>query len=380
MNYNPGELKHMQERGNVAAAMRASGRKSNDETANNSDTLSLEQTLYNIYETQLRVGAINMIKPQGTYPDNWKVNWTILETMIRQGFPIAVGQDGFGNIRILNSSNFSFNFGLNGMMGLAYAGGENGTGGIYDDLSKKLLKPITDLDPDNGDYVVFTNKNIASFLNFTDADGFNGTLNLIGMSDNELISATAMRLATNRATSFQNSLQMRSSTIFATRNKNVSGGNIVQKWLNGFPVIGVDDSFNVSDSITSLTGAPVIAEYMREARTEFDYLLGEYGMWLGLSSSGTLKESGVSDLEAASKMQQTESMAEIYLTARQDPLDKLCRRFGGDLKVMFNQQSAKLISNNLVTQTAQLAEQRMIAETEMNQIQETGVIPGQEEQ
>lgn len=379
MHMNNGELKHAQERGNMMAAMRKSGRSLNDETSSNSDTIQLENTLYNIYATQLRIGAINLIRPQGDFPENWKVNWSILETMIRQGYPVAVGRDGFGNIRILNSSNFSFNFGLNGMMGLAYTGGNDGGGGIYDDLSKTLLTPITDLEPDQGDYVVFTNKNIASFLNFTDVDGFNGTLNLIGMSDTELIDATAMRLAMNRATSFQNSLQMRSSTIFASKNKNITSGNIVQKWLNGFPVIGVDDAFDVQNSIQSLTGAPVLAEYMKESRMEFDYMLGEYGMWLGMSSSGSLKESGVSDLEAASKLQQTESMAEIYLQARQDPMDKLMHRFGGSVKMMFNQQSAKLISNQMATQTAALAAERLGAEYQFNEIERNGGVPEQEE-
>lgn len=379
MHMNNGELKHAQERGNMMAAMRKSGRSLKDETSSNSDTIQLENTLYNIYATQLRIGAINLIRPQGDFPENWKVNWSILETMIRQGYPVAVGRDGFGNIRILNSSNFSFNFGLNGMMGLAYTGGNDGGGGIYDDLSKTLLTPITDLEPDQGDYVVFTNKNIASFLNFTDVDGFNGTLNLIGMSDTELIDATAMRLAMNRATSFQNSLQMRSSTIFASKNKNITSGNIVQKWLNGFPVIGVDDAFDVQNSIQSLTGAPVLAEYMKESRMEFDYMLGEYGMWLGMSSSGSLKESGVSDLEAASKLQQTESMAEIYLQARQDPMDKLMHRFGGSVKMMFNQQSAKLISNQMATQTAALAAERLGAEYQFNEIERNGGVPEQEE-
>lgn len=379
MHMNNGELKHAQERGNMMAAMRKSGRSLNDETSSNSDTIQLENTLYNIYATQLRIGAINLIRPQGDFPENWKVNWSILETMIRQGYPVAVGRDGFGNIRILNSSNFSFNFGLNGMMGLAYTGGNDGGGGIYDDLSKTLLTPITDLEPDQGDYVVFTNKNIASFLNFTDVDGFNGTLNLIGMSDTELIDATAMRLAMNRATSFQNSLQMRSSTIFASKNKNITSGNIVQKWLNGFPVIGVDDAFDVQNSIQSLTGAPVLAEYMKESRMEFDYMLGEYGMWLGMSSSGSLKESGVSDLEAASKLQQTESMAEIYLQARQDPMDKLMHRFGGSVKMMFNQQSAKLISNQMATQTAALAAERLGAEYQFNEIERNGGVPEQED-
>lgn len=379
MHMNNGELKHAQERGNMMAAMRKSGRSLNDETSSNSDTIQLENTLYNIYATQLRIGAINLIRPQGDFPENWKVNWSILETMIRQGYPVAVGRDGLGNIRILNSSNFSFNFGLNGMMGLAYTGGNDGGGGIYDDLSKTLLTPITDLEPDQGDYVVFTNKNIASFLNFTDVDGFNGTLNLIGMSDTELIDATAMRLAMNRATSFQNSLQMRSSTIFASKNKNITSGNIVQKWLNGFPVIGVDDAFDVQNSIQSLTGAPVLAEYMKESRTEFDYMLGEYGMWLGMASSGSLKESGVSDLEAASKLQQTESMAEIYLQARQDPMDKLMHRFGGSVKMMFNQQSAKLISNQMATQTAALAAERLGAEYQFNEIERNGGVPEQEE-
>lgn len=379
MHMNNGELKHAQERGNMVAAMRKSGRSMNDETQNNSDTINLEATLYNIYATQLRIGAINLIRPQGEFPEGWKVNWSILETMIRQGYPVAVGRDGFGNIRILNSSNFSFNFGLNGMMGLAYTGGNDGGGGIYDDLSKTLLTPITDLEPDKGDYVVFTNKNIASFLNFTDVDGFNGTLNLIGMSDTELIDATATRLAMNRATSFQNSVQMRASTIFTSKNKNVTSGNVVQKWLNGFPIIGVDDSWDVEKSIQSLSGAPVLAEYMRESRMEFDYMLGEYGMWLGMSSSGSLKESGVNELETASKMQQTESMAEIYLQARQDPMDKLMRRFGGSVKMMFNQQSAKLIANQLATQTATLAAERLGAEYTAEEIVQNGGLPEQEE-
>jgi len=368
MAINNMELIHGRERGNVPWMLRRNGRASNDKTNQSSDIEEMERILYDFYHPQLRLAAINLIKPQGTPPPGWCLNndgWTQLETMIRQGFLVAVGRDGAGRIRILNTQNLSINLGLNAMMGI----GMSGDGVIWDELTKTNLYPITELEPDKGDYVIFSNKNIAAYLSFFQTEGFDAKVNLAGMSDELLIQTTAQKLAVNRATAFQNMIQMRASTVFYTKNKNVTGGNIIQRWLNGFPFIGVDDSYNIQDSITTLQGSDNLDRFLTGLRQENDYNLSEYGMWLGVTSSGMQKESGVSDLEAASKLQQTESLGEIYLQARQSPLDKLCRRFGGDLKAMFNQQSAQAVLNQMETQAAQLVQQRAEAQLATQQAQ-----------
>lgn len=353
---NAGELRRGAERGNLPAIQRLGGRKSNQGTLENSDLQNFENIMFSFYLTQLRLAAINLIRAQGTFPDKWKVNWSLLETMIRQGFLVAVGRDGFGNFRILNSQNLSINMGLNAYMGIGFT---PGAGVIHDELSDTDLYPITDLNPDEGDYVIFSNKNIVSYLNFDQPGGFEAALNLSGMSDEDLMWTTASRLAANKASAYQNMLQMRSSTIYATKNKNITGGNITQRWLNGYPVMGVEtEGYDVTNSITTLQGSSNLANFMEGLRMESDSLIGEHGMWLGLSSLGAIKQSGISDMEAASKLQIAESMAAIYLQARQDPLNRLVRRFPDDfpdgLTAMFNQESAKAILQQMKTQAAQL--------------------------
>lgn len=353
---NHGELRRSSERGNLPGIQRLGGRVSNDKTLENSDLQNFENIMFSFYLTQLRLSAINLIRAQGTFPDKWKVNWSLLETMVRQGFLVAVGRDGFGNFRILNSQNLSINMGLNAYMGIGFT---PGAGVIHDELSDTDLYPITDIEPDKGDYVIFSNKNIVSYLNFDQPNGFEAALNLSGMSDEDLMWTTASRLAANKASAYQNMLQMRSSTIYATKNKNITGGNITQRWLNGYPVMGVEtEGYDVTNSITTLQGSPNLSNFMEGLRMESDSLIGEHGMWLGLSSLGAIKQSGISDMEAASKLQIAESMAAIYLQARQDPLNRLVRRFPDlfpdGLTAMFNQESAKAILQQMKTQAAQL--------------------------
>ena len=61
---------------------------------------------------------------------------------------------------------------------------------------------------------------------------------------------------------------------------------------------------------------------------------------IGINSLAVEKSSGVSDTEAKSNRAYTSSNANIYLSARQQPLDKLNKRYGLNVTAVYNDEVA----------------------------------------
>lgn len=337
------ELYHGLENGNFLNQIRGMGKLSSDSSSYQTAVQGVERTLTAYYRTQLRLMLFSLLDLEGQFPSTWRVDWGEVETKLRQGLLVAVGMTSAGVIEVIRSDTQMENLGF-GSMGIGFVD-VDGKGGIKDPYdSEIILKPIRENNPSEGDYVVFSNKNLRYFFNYTNMKD-EPTL-YAGLSDMALLALTSEKMAINRATVLQNMLQMRSSQIFVTENQNVTSSKIAEGWMGGYPIMGVTDGFNVQDKFQSFSGGAELPTFVNALNDLWNVDLAEFGMWLGVSSAGIIKQSGASDLEVSSKLNMTQGLGEIYLKPRQRGCDLLCKRFGeeGDhVDVVYAQQGARMI-------------------------------------
>lgn len=161
----------------------------------------------------------------------------------------------------------------------------------------------------------------------------NKTLNYV--SDLEILQHYTDEVAEIVVSRFSLSMQAKILTFFIGEEGDVGIDNLVSALYNGSPFIKVTSLFDKEEQIVNYDGANLATNFT-ELKREYQNKISELNNMLGINSLAVEKASGVSDTEAKSNRAYTESNANIYLTARNDGLKKLNKRYGISLEAIYN--------------------------------------------
>lgn len=197
---------------------------------------------------------------------------------------------------------------------------------IPDFLIPDEMREITYLDDcQTGNFVVMRNK----VLNYT--------------NDYQIIDHFVEEMAEITTSRFSIIMQLKIMTFFISENGDESVNEIVSALYNGSPFAKVDKFFDPDEQMLEYhndNGASNLVELKREYQNK----ISELNNLIGIQSIGVEKESGVSDTEAQANKGVTFSNANVYLSARQQGLDSLNKRFGLEIEAIYNDEVSSELS------------------------------------
>lgn len=170
-----------------------------------------------------------------------------------------------------------------------------------------------------GDFVVLRNK----------------TLNFV--NDREVISHYTDELAEIVLSRYSLSMQAKINTFFMSDVNDETINQIVADLYNGAPYIKVSKLFDPKDNIFTINNEFLATNFV-ELKREYQNKISELNNMLGINSLAVEKSSGVSDTEAKSNRAFTTSNANIYLLGRNNPLNKLNKRFDENIYALYNDE------------------------------------------
>ena len=180
---------------------------------------------------------------------------------------------------------------------------------------------------DTGNFVVLKNKSV----------------NLI--SDIQLVEFHINELSEIANARFTNYLQSKSSTILRGTNTDDEDMNkIASDWYNGVPYIKTTMLFDIEENLINLDVSKIV-QLLPELKREFQNKIAELNAVLGLNSLGVDKESGVSDIEAQSNRSFKKSNENLYLRARNEPLELLNKKYGLNIHAEYVDSAVKELSS-----------------------------------
>jgi len=238
-----------------------------------------------------------------------------LEHLLRCGKDVAIGKTNIGTITILgysNHRNFQFDdFRPQNENKIIFT--------IPENLREKEYKRISLLDNcATGNYIVISNQEYYS------------------ISDIKIISHYARKLCEIEASRMSLIVQAKCLTYFKGDKNDETLNQVVQKFYNGSPFLKLAKNFDIDKNIGVLEHTAVIAELMTTLKQEYNTVLAEMCQILGINSFGIAKESGISSEEINANNELVLAMANIYIKSRQSSFDLLNKRYGYDIKVIYD--------------------------------------------
>ena len=128
---------------------------------------------------------------------------------------------------------------------------------------------------------------------------------------------------------------------------------IASDLYNGKPYIKTTSKFDVEEHIINISNTAFVSA-LSELKRTYQNIIAELNSMLGLNSLGVDKESGVSNVEAQSNRSFKKANENIYLRARNEPLEKLNRKFGTSLHAEYY--------DSMITQLSSLEKVEVITE------------------
>lgn len=174
---------------------------------------------------------------------------------------------------------------------------------------------------------------------------YNGYLPMLNnFNDFHMVDRVCKTLATIKATTIYNVLQMKSPAVGYSRNKNLTAKNIYEQIVEGIPFIEVDE--DIGDITQTIGIVPLnVPNYLTALKQQFNNEFDELLTMLGINSLGIDKRERLVANEANSNAQLTEASANIYLDARNSQLELLNAVLGTSIEAQLNQESAKQLVN-----------------------------------
>lgn len=169
----------------------------------------------------------------------------------------------------------------------------------------------------------------------------NKVLNYV--NDTEILNHYIDELAELVLSRFSISMQSKINTFFMSEANDQTVNKLVEDLYNGSPFIKITKLFDVNENIHTINNEHLANNFV-ELKREYQNKISELNNMLGINSLGVEKSSGVSDVEAKSNMSYTTSNANIYLSARSEPIAKLNKRYGVAIEVMYNDEVASEIT------------------------------------
>lgn len=259
----------------------------------------------------------NLIVYENT--ENTSIDFLKLEVALRNNYSVVVGKTAHDQIMIMGYTNTT-------------KSSEDPSSFLFDvPMNKKDINFIIPGEwiPDEmeeisylnncatGDFVVIKNK----VLNY------NSDMSIVEFYTNELAELVLSR--------FSIAIQSKVHTFFTGNANDESINQLVNELYNGSPYVKMTKSFDPKDNIHTFVNE-FMAGAFQELKREYQNKVSELNNMLGINSLAVEKSSGVSDTEAKSNASFTTSNANIYLSARNQPFDKLNRRFGTTINAIYN--------------------------------------------
>lgn len=249
------------------------------------------------------------------------INFLKLETALRHNYNVVVGKNAYDKIVILGWSNSIMNESdPNLILGNNRLTKKDVNFIVSPDQIPEYLEEISYRDGcTTGNMVVLRNK----------------TLNYV--SDMLILEHYAKELAEIVLSRFSISMQAKINTFFISQANSESINQLITDLYNGAPFVKVTELFDPKENIHTLENEHLASNFV-ELKREYQNKISELNNMLGINSLAVEKSSGVSDTEAKSNRGFTTSNANIYLEARNEPLTRLNRRFGLDIKAIYNDE------------------------------------------
>lgn len=155
-------------------------------------------------------------------------------------------------------------------------------------------------------------------------------------SDFRIIQHYCKKLSEIEASRYSLIIQAKALTYFKGDRNDETLNQLVQKFYNGSPFLKLHHAFDVEKMIGILEHTGVISQLMTSLKEEYNTVLAELCQILGINSFGIAKESGISSEEINANNELVLASANIYIKARQSEFDKLNKRYGKNIQVMYD--------------------------------------------
>lgn len=255
--------------------------------------------------------------------NNTGIDFFKVEVLLTQGYDVVVGKAKNGVIQILGYTKSNDSLENPSLFVTEKLLDKNDIiFTIPNDLIPKKMKEISFLDNCNtGDFTVIKNK----------------VLNLV--SDREIIEHYTCELAEIVLSRYSLAMQSKIITFFIGDENNEDVNQLVCDLYNGSPFVKANKLFDPEEQIIHMKNDGISNNFV-ELKREYQNKLSELNNMLGINSLAVDKESGVSDTEAMSNRPYTASVANIKLSARENAIKKLNKRFGLNIEVVYNDNVA----------------------------------------
>lgn len=165
------------------------------------------------------------------------------------------------------------------------------------------------------------------------------------VSDVEIIEHYINELAEIQLSRFSLILQAKILTFFKSNINDQTIDEIVSNLYNGKPYSKVSKLFDPEEQIYTFDNAGIVAQNLVELKHEYQNKISELNNGLGINSLAVEKASGISDVEARSNTAFTTSNANLKLSARNNPIELLNKRFGIDIEAVYNDEVSSELSH-----------------------------------
>ena len=257
--------------------------------------------------------------------DRFKVDLVQLESLLRNNYTVAIGEDKTGDIVILGFVN-DINNQNNYYQYLPKTYTEKDINFlIKEEFRLSEYNQLNQFNR-NGNFIVIKNK-VFNYLN-----------------DYEIINHYAEEIAEISLSRFSLIIQTKVMTFFRGDLDGEDLEDLIDDLLNGSPVIKTSLTFDVNENIIKFDNGNITST-LTELKREFQNKLSELNSMLGLSSLGVDKESGVSDEEAQSNASFKKSNENIYLFSRNNALSYLNERYKMNIHAEFSENMIKELSS-----------------------------------
>lgn len=254
-----------------------------------------------------------------------------MEIMLRQQYAVAFGINRLGKSVILGYVNTNFDYTnpqqiLNNKI---YTGKD-----ISFLIPEKLRLPIKK-------YQQITNLDDATSGNFIIVQ--NKKLSLV--NDYKILQHYVSELAELEATKMSLIIQAKVMTVFKDENGNESLNQAIQKIYNSSPILKVDPTFDVEESIIKIDNTGLVETLNTVEKTRQE-VLAQLNAYFGINVASISKESGISDAEINANLSHVTNNLNVYVESRQQAFDLYNKRFGTYYKVSTDMNpEGEIISN-----------------------------------
>ena len=264
------------------------------------------------------------------------VDFLKVEVALRNGYDVVIGRTTRDNIQVIGYATSQLT--------------KNNPSDLFTDrtlrhgdikfiipkhLQLDYYKEISeDDDFTTGDFIVLRNK----------------TFNYV--SDFNILEHYVDELAEIVMSRYSISMQVKISNILIGEPGDETLNQVISDLYNGNPFVKVSHLFDPDEQIYHFQNES-LAQNFQELKREYQNKVSELNNMLGMNSLAVEKSSGVSDTEANSNSAFTTTNANIYLSARNQGLNKLNKRYGFNLEAVYNDNVASEMSEILKDQNTE---------------------------